>query len=290
MAIESGGSRRAGRDIFERLWDGKELNGRTILLHSEQGFGDAIHFSRYISMVIDRGGRVIVQIQKDLIRLLQQVAGVEKWIAKGEAAEFDVQCPLLSLPGLFGTRVETIPAQKGLLVAEEGGAEIWRGRLEKTPGRMKVGLAWAGNPTHKKDRSRSIPLSRLAPLAKISNIVFHSIQKGEAAKEALEGSTEMRIVDWAGQLGDFADTAGLIANLDLIITVDTAVAHLAGAMGKPVWLMLPFMPDWRWMLGRGDSPWYPSMRLFRQPSRGDWEAVIRQVSDALGGQLPMKGL
>jgi Tfp pilus assembly protein PilF len=271
-----------GRDIFQRLWDGGDLAGRTILLHSEQGFGDAIQFSRYIPKVLERGGRVIVQVQKDLIRSLRQIRGVEKWIAKGEGTvEFDLQCPLLSLPGLFGTRLENIPVQKDWLVAEPDLAQNWRGRMEKESGQLKVGLAWAGSPTHKKDRSRSIPLSFFAPLTISPRISLYSLQKGKAAREVSHPPAGTRIIDWTDELHDFADTAGLVANLDLVISVDTAVAHLAAAMGKPVWLLLPFIPDWRWMLGRNDSPWHPTMRLFRQQTRGDWRSVIGGVAEEL---------
>jgi len=155
------------------------------------------------------------------------------------------------------------------------------GETARSDGRLKVGLAWAGNKTHKDDRNRSMPLAAFAPLGRLDGVRFHNLQKGDAATQAKNPPPGLELIDWTQDLHDFADTAALIANLDLVIAVDTAVAHLAGAMGKPVWTLLPFVPDWRWLLEREDSPWYPTMRLFRQPAIGDWETVIGQIKDAL---------
>ncbi len=270
------------REFPELRWDGGDLAGRTILIYGESGLGDTIQFSRYLPMVAERGGRVIAQAPKELIGFLGQVPGVEQWVAAGEKPPaFDVQCPLLSLPGLLDTNLQNIPGQQSLLKADEKLAEGWRNKTFQQPGGVKVGLVWAGSRKNKNDRNRSVNLDVLAPLAAISGIRFYSLQKGDAAKDAQKPPEGMEIVDWTDELRDFADTAALVGNLDLIISVDTSVAHLAGAMGKPVWILLPFLPDWRWMVDREESPWYPTARLFRQTTRGDWADVVARVGEAL---------
>jgi Flp pilus assembly protein TadD len=262
-------------------WDGRELNGRTILLFAEQGLGDTIHFIRYLPRVAQFGGRVLVEAPEPLIRLLRQLPGAEQWIPKGQPLpRFDVQCPLMSLPGIFGTTPSTIPPLNDLLRPDPELAEAWRRRMRQKPPGLNVGLAWAGSTKHKNDRNRSIPLSLLAPLA-APGVQFYSLQKGDAAAQATQASGQMSITDWTQELHDFADTAALIDHLDLIISVDTAVAHLSAAMGKPTWLLLPFVPDWRWLRDREDTPWYPSMRLFRQTKIGDWPGVIQRAAGAL---------
>ena len=188
---------------------------------------------------------------------------------------------MLSLPRAFGTTLASIPRNVPYLQADAREVEKWRGRLAEDASSIKVGLSWAGRPEHKNDRNRSMPLARFAPLAQVPGVRFYSLQKGEAAAQAKAPPAGMELIDWTEELNDFADTAALIANLDLVISVDTAVVHLAGAMGKPVWTLLPFAPDWRWLLDRQDSPWYPTMRLFRQPSIGDWDSVMQRVAGAL---------
>jgi hypothetical protein len=269
----------ARHDHFKRpRWDGTQLGRRRILLHTEQGFGDVIQFIRFVPKVVERGGKVILACHSELRRLLSKIEGVQQWIDPGETLpEFDVHCPLMSLPKVFGTTVQTVPGQAPYLAAGAELAERWRERVEGLPGR-KVGLAWAGRPGHGNDRNRSIRLNQLEKLGIVAGVSFVSLQKGEAARQQTPGLT---ITDWTADLNDFADTAALIANLDLVIAVDTAVAHLAGALGKPVWVLLPFVPDWRWMLDREDSPWYPTMRLFRQPAIGDWETPISRIVEAL---------
>jgi ADP-heptose:LPS heptosyltransferase len=190
--------------------------------------------------------------------------------------QFDVHCAIMGLPRVLGTTLETIPADIPYLFADPQLSEKWNQRLP-ADGRLKIGISWAGRPTHPDDRKRSIPLMMFAPLAAIPNARFISLQKGEAATEINKTPPGFAIEDWTDELHDFADTAALIANLDLVITADTAVAHLAGAMGKPVWVLLPFFPDWRWMMNRQDSPWYPTMKLFRQPGLGDWPDVMGRV-------------
>jgi len=189
----------------------------------------------------------------------------------------------MSLPMVYGTLLTTIPSQVPYLNGELEASARWRDRMANTQDQLNVGLVWAGSQIHKNDRNRSLPLSALAPLREVAGVRFFSLQKGEAAQEAASLSKAMRMIDWTAELTDFADTAALIANLDLIMTVDTAVAHLAGAMGKPVWTLLPFVADWRWLSEREDSPWYPSMRLFRQTAPGDWTGVVARVADALRG-------
>jgi len=192
-----------------------------------------------------------------------------------------VHCPLMSLPRLFATRVDSIPRNVPYLHPEAQLVEQWARRIEPFHGRLKVGLVWAGRQVHMSDGNRSVELAQLAPLC-TSPCLFFSLQKGAPAAQATPAG--MTLIDWTGDLRDFADTAAFIANLDLIITVDTAVAHLAGALGKPVWVLLMFVPDWRWMMDRDDSPWYPTMRLFRQPAAGDWAGAIDELTNALGAK------
>jgi tetratricopeptide (TPR) repeat protein len=266
----------------EPKWDGRPLEGRTLLLHAEQGFGDSIQFIRYLPMVAQRGGKIIIECRANLQRLFQMMAGKCQVVASGQPMPaFDLHCPLLSLPGVFGTTLATIPNIVPYLEADAEDVRSWRRRLSEHSQVVKVGLVWAGSPVHKNDRNRSIKLASLAPLRKAPGVCFFSLQKGNAAAEAHSPHSDMELVDWSEELKDFADTAALIANLDLVIGVDTAVVHLAGAMGKPVWTLLPFAADWRWLLNREDNPWYPSMRLFRQSSWGDWGGVITRVAEAL---------
>jgi tetratricopeptide (TPR) repeat protein len=267
------------RDFGKPQWDGSDLAGKTILLHAEQGYGDTLQFIRYAPLVAARGGRVVFECQPALVRLLRSVEGIDRIFPTGETLPgFDVHCPLLGLPLAFKTRLDSIPSKVSYVFADPASIENWRSRIQNTPG-QKIGLAWAGNPRHKLTRHRAITLMQLAPLAQATGAVFFSVQKGPAAKQ--DRPAAMKLIDCGEHLNDFADTAGLIANLDLVITVDTAVAHLAGAMGKPVWILIPFSPDWRWLLERTDSPWYPTARLFRQKTLGNWADVIGAVADAL---------
>ena len=202
---------------------------------------------------------------------------------------FDLHCPLVSLPRVFGTNLGNIPKDVPYLRADAEDAKGWQHRLAEHSPFAKVGLAWAGSATYKNDRNRSIKLAKLAPLGQAPGVRYFSLQKGAAAAEAKTLPPGMELIDWTEELKDFADTAALIANLDLVIAVDTAVAHLAGGMRKPVWTLLPFAPEWRWLLQRQDSPWYPSMRLFRQSSIGDWDSVITRVAEALSLWINNRG-
>ena len=278
------------RNFAQPQWDGRPLEGRTLLLHAEQGFGDALQFIRYVPLMARRGGRIIIECPAGLQRLFQTIAGGCQIVAAGQPLPgFDLHCPLLSLPRVFGTNLANIPKDVPYLHADAEDARRWQHRLAGYSSIVRVGLAWAGNPTHKNDRNRSIKLARLAPLGQLPGVSFISLQKGDAAAEAKTPPPGMELIDWTEELKDFADTAALIANLDLVIAVDTAVVHLAGAMGKPVWTLLPFVADWRWLLDRQDSPWYPSMRLFRQPSIGDWDGVITRVAEALSLWIKNRG-
>jgi len=277
------------RNFNQPQWDGSSLDGRTLLLHAEQGFGDAIQFIRYLPGVGQAGGKIVIECQPELQRLFETMAPDFPILARGQTLPaFDVHCPLLSLPRFFSTDLGNIPQTVPYLHADAAGMAIWSGRLSgfgssirpSSPD-LKVGLAWAGHPAHKNDRRRSFKLASLAPLAEVSGMRFISLQKGDAAAEARTPPAGIKLVDVAEELKDFADTAALLANLDLVIAVDTAVVHLAGAMGKPVWTLLPFAPDWRWLLERSDSPWYPTMRLFRQPATGDWDSVMAEVREQL---------
>ena len=266
------------RAVPQHLWLGDgDLAGKTILLYAEQGLGDTIQFARYIPLMARRGARIVLEVQQELVSLLEALSGVAAVRALGEALPpFDCYCPLLSLGLAFGTELATIPAAVPYVVPPAGTA-VPRDRQ----GACRVGLSWSGNPLHLNDRNRSIPLQRLAPLLALPGIEFVALQKelrdGEA--EALKQCGRVTVV--SQDLTDFAATAAIMAGLDLVITVDSAVAHLAGALCKNVWILLPFSPDWRWLLERSDSPWYPSARLFRQKAPGDWDGVIADLRQAL---------
>jgi hypothetical protein len=263
------------------MWRGESLGGKTILLHAEQGFGDSLMLLRYAPLVAARGGRVVVEVPRALERLAARLAGGPyTLVAAGQPLPaFDLHCPLMSLPLAFGTTPETIPAAVPYFSAAPDAIARWRARLATAAG-MKIGIVWAGNPVHLNDASRSIALDRLASLFELPETQWYSLQVGERASD-LAKLPAGRITDLAPDLTDFAETAAAISALDLVISVDTAVAHLAGALGHAVWILLPFDPDWRWLLERGDSPWYPTARLFRQPKRGDWDSVVHALRDAL---------
>jgi Flp pilus assembly protein TadD len=265
------------RDFAQPQWQGEPIGTRTILLHAEQGLGDTIQFARLAPLVADNGGHVILECHSHLTGLLSGLKGVERVIPAGQPLPgFDLHCPLGSLPLALGIGLDSIPGQVPYLKPDTDLLHQWRARLGDSAPPMRVGLVWAGSPAHAQDRFRSITLSDLSPLAKIDGVEFYSFQKGEAASHPPPDG--MKMIELGGQLNDFSDTAAAMSVMNLIITVDTAVAHLAGALARPAWLMLPFIPDWRWRLQRADSPWYPSLRLFRQPTPGDWQSVIREVA------------
>lgn len=262
-------------------WDGASLEGRTILLQVEQGYGDVFQFCRYAPLLAERGAKVLVEAVHDIHALLKTLPGVEAVVDPGgPLPPFDVTCTLMSVPMFFGTTLETIPANTPYLHADPQLVAQWKARLA-SDANFKVGIVWAGRPTHENDRNRSMRLDQFAPLADIPGVTFYSLQKGDAAAATKNPPAGMRLVDLSAELTDFNVTAAVIESLDLVIAVDTSVVHLAGALGKPAWVLLPFLPDWRWLLERTDSPWYPGMRLFRQPRAGDWVSVLAEVKDAL---------
>ncbi len=263
------------RGFTQPLWQGQaDLRGKTILLHAEQGFGDTIQFCRYAKLVAARGATVILEVQKPLKDLLKGIEGVSQLLARGEPLpHFDFHCPLLSLPLAFDTTLETIPAERAYLRCDPPVVAQWRERLgAKT--RPRVGLVWQASIPNK-----SIPLADFLGLAD-GDKAFFSLQNEVSAGDQPLLDSRRDIVQMTAGLRNFAD-APLVDLMDLIVTVDTSMAHLAGALGKPVWVLLPFNPEWRWLLERNDSPWYPTMRLFRQPAAGDWARVIERVRGAL---------
>lgn len=265
------------RNFPQPLWLGKEsLEGKTILLHSEQGLGDMIQFCRYVKLVSDTGARVILEVPDSLCELLKQIEGLSGWVVEGSPLpQFDYYCPLLSLPLAFKTDLHSIPCAIKYLSADAVKVAHWAGRLGEKR-KPRIGLAWSGSPTHKNDRNRSIGLATLMPHLP-ADYQYVSLQKDvrDSDKPALESWPNL--LHFGQDLDDFTDTAALCELMDVVISVDTSVAHLSGALGKPTWILLPFSPDWRWLLERGDSPWYPTVRLYRQPRVGEWDSVFMKV-------------
>jgi hypothetical protein len=275
---------KASRSIYPQPhWDGVEsLAGKTINVYTEQGLGDSIMFVRYAPMLAAQGATVIAGLLPQAKVLATEIDGVTPVAPGDPLPRFDIQCPLLSLPYLLKTRLETIPANVPYIRPRADRVAIWRDRLPRD-GRLTVGVVWAGGKDFKGDHNRSIALQRFQSLFDAPGMRFVGLQR-----ELREGDAE-RLRQWPDvmhfgeQLTDFADTAAIISMLDLVISVDTSVAHLAGAMARPVWILLPIVPDFRWLLDRSDSPWYPTARLFRQPRLGDWESVLAHVRAALAG-------
>jgi tetratricopeptide (TPR) repeat protein len=267
-----------GREFSRRTlprprWDGPPIPGRTILLHAEQGLGDTVQFVRYAPLVkaVSRA-TVVLECQSRLVPLLERLEGVDRIVPAGSPLpDFDVQAPLLSLPGIMGSRPVAAPY-----------LEVPSERVERARARMgggnvfRIGLAWAGNPNHQRDRARSIPLAALAPLAQVPGTAFYSLQRGPEAEQ-----TGFEVIRLEEESGDILDTAAAILNLDLVISIDSLIGHLAGALGKAVWILLEIAPDWRWLLDTDRSDWYPSVRLFRQAQRGDWAELTGRVAEAL---------
>jgi len=264
------------------VWEGSSPEGLRILLTAEQGLGDAIQFVRYVPLLAGRGAVVYLECAWRLAPLLRSVRGLAGIVPAGSVPpDFDVHLPLLSLPRVFGTDLGDIPAEVPYLEAPREGIERWRRWIRRRSAGLSVGLCWASNAQGKNAAARSMRLERLAPLGRIPGLTFFSLQRGPQAAEAAQPPGGMRLEDLEAEAEGILDTAAAIAGLDLVISVDTMVAHLAGALARPVWTLLPFAPDFRWMLERSDSPWYPTMRLFRQPAPGDWDAVIGEVAREL---------
>jgi len=297
------------RHFAQPLWDGSDLGGRTILLYAEQGLGDTLHFIRYVPLAKQRGGSVIVECQAPLLRLLAGFPGIDCLLAQGSPLPaFDVRAPLLSLPGIFHTSFGSIPAPVPYLRADADLVKHWRRELKKGLGARDegresgmafsslaprpsplapflVGIAWQGNPTNPGDRHRSIPLVHFARLAQVPGVQLISLQKGPGSDQLHGLAGRFPVLDLDNRLdeasGAFMDTTAVMMNLDLVISSDTVVPHLAGALGVPVWVAVSLAPDWRWLLDREDSPWYPTMRLFRQNRYGDWEGVFGRIAEDL---------
>jgi tetratricopeptide (TPR) repeat protein len=277
------------RKLAAPLWLGEgDVSGKTILLHAEQGFGDTIQFVRYAPLLAARGARVVLEVQPQLVRLLSGMAGVAQVLPrKAPLPLFDFHCPLLSLPLAFGTDPNGIPAAVPYIVPPDDTAAFWRDGLAPTraDGRPRVGLVWAGERAHDNDLNRSIRLETLAPVLALPHVQFVSLQHDVRAEDAPILQARADIVQIGQKFSDFADTAAAVAQLDAVIAVDTAVAHLAGAMGKPLFLLLPFAADFRWLRERSDSPWYPTAWLFRQRQFGDWTGAVEALRRELHGAL-----
>jgi tetratricopeptide (TPR) repeat protein len=282
-------SRRTGmpaqKSRGRRLWLGEfPLNGKTILLHAEQGLGDTIQFARYAPLIAAQGAKVVLEVQPELKSLMLRLDGVTAAVARGEAPPpFDMHCPLGSLPLALKTELPGVPAQIPYLSADEAHLQKWSARIEHLP-RPRIAIAWAGNPAHDNDRNRSIALAALLPLLAVP-ANFISIQRDVRSADAAELAATRQLTHLGDELSHFDDTAAALALCDLLITVDTAPAHLAGAMGRPAWVLVPFAPDWRWMRDGETTPWYPTARVFRQLALADWNAVIARVAGALQEQL-----
>jgi tetratricopeptide (TPR) repeat protein len=269
------------RRFTQPQWNGEPLAGRTLLLHPEQGFGDSMQFVRYLPLIAALGGQIILESPRQLLPLFSRLPADFQLIPAGEPLPpFDLHCPLMSLPAAFATDLSTIPATVPYLQPDPAESTKWQSRLAALPPGPKIGLAWAGNPANKRDKTRSMPFSELTPLLQLPALTFFSLQKGTATEQARALPPSINLIDWSEEFANFNDAA-LIVHLDLVITVDTSIAHLAGALGRPTWVMLSLDPDWRWMRSRPDTPWYPTIRLFRQPSRGDWDSVINQIASEL---------
>jgi tetratricopeptide (TPR) repeat protein len=266
-------------------WDGAPLRGGTVLLHAEQGRGDTLQFVRYAGLVRQRVGRVVVQCQAGMGPLLAPCPGVDQVVERGAPLPpFDTHAAFMSLPGLLGTTPATVPAAVPYLSADPGLVERWGRELAAYPA-FKIGIAWQGDPRYRGDRVRSVPLRCFAPLAAVPGVRFFSLQKGPGSEQLREVAGAWPVTDLGPRLdettGSFMGTAAVLSRLDLMIAPDTAVLHLAGALAVPVWAALPFVPEWRWLLGREDTAWYPTMRLFRQPRLDDWDAVFARLAEEL---------
>ncbi|MGB0682723.1 MAG: tetratricopeptide repeat protein [Magnetovibrionaceae bacterium] len=273
------------RRFAQPRWNGEPLKGKALLVHQEQGFGDVIQFLRFAPEIKKLGARVIFEVQPELMRLAGTVDGIDAVVVRdGPLPAFDYWLPMLSLPALLGTTIETIPTKIPYVSAPD----VHGLRLPERDGFQRVGISWAGKATHQNDRNRSASLSDFLELCGLMGCQFFSLQKGPPAQQLIESGCEALIDDLGPQFEDFADTAAAMMQLDLIITVDTAVAHLAGALGRDVWVVVPYATDWRWLRERTDNPWYPSLRLFRQERHGDWRSVFLEVRKALQERLAAK--
>lgn len=278
---------RIERKVQRPRWDGRPIPGKTLLIHDEQGFGDTFQFMRLMPWVKERAAtRVILEINPETYSLAQRTSGFDEIVVRGSLPPaFDVHCEMMSLPMVMGLKPADLPASPiPYLTPDPARVTRWRKRLAKLP-RPLVAIVWAGRPTHSNDANRSMRLAELAPLG-VTGATFLAVQKGPKAEEAKTPPPGLSVVSLSDEIKDFEDTAAILSLTDLLISVDSSPVHLAGALGRPVWVMLPFVPDWRWLLGRDDTPWYPHTRLFRQTARGDWAGVIQRMAAALPGLKP----
>jgi hypothetical protein len=273
---------RIERKVQRPRWEGEPIPGRTLLIHDEQGYGDTFQFLRLVPWAKQRSGaRVVLEINPETLPLAQRSPlGIDTLIPNGALPPaFDVHCELMSLPMALRLQLSDLPGRLPYLAADPARLARWRQRLAGLQ-RPIVALAWAGRPNHHNDANRSMPLAVLAPLA-LPGVSFVAIQKGPAAAQAATPPAGMALTSLSDEIADFDDTAAILSEVDLLVSVDSSPVHLAGALDRPAWVMLPFVPDWRWLEGRSDTPWYPRHRLFRQPRRGDWPAVMAEVAGAL---------
>lgn len=270
-----------GRHVQKPRWEGQAIRGKTLLIHDEQGFGDTFQFLRMVAWARKRSGaRIILEINQECYTLARRSEGIDDIIVRGTIPPpFDLHCELMSLPLAMGLQLNQLPGEIPYLNADPQRIDKWRQRLANLP-RPLVGLVWAGRATHTNDMRRSMTLADLAPLAQ-DGITFLALQKGPASVQAATPPPGMQLVSLSDDIQDFEDTAAIFTLLDTLVSVDSSPVHLAGALGRPVWVMLPFMPDWRWLLGRNDTPWYPTMRLFRQPAPEQWAPVLQSITTAL---------
>jgi tetratricopeptide (TPR) repeat protein len=286
---------RAPRKFDRPRWRGEPLAGRRVLLHAEQGLGDTIQFCRYATLVAARGGVPILQVQAPVLRLMATLpavrSGVVEVALRGEnPPAFDLECPMISLPAVFGTTVDTVPWAGAYIGAEPTLAREKRASFPSYLGELRVGMAWAGNPRYKADHQRSTSLRTLLPLLRMPGVTWISLQKGPAAEQLKTLCDDIFVWDGSSGESDLAEAAALVATLDLVITTDTCIAHLAGAMGKPVWILLPYLSDWRWMHKRETTPWYPTARLIRQKAPGDWAGVVKRAANELNALIATRSV
>jgi tetratricopeptide (TPR) repeat protein len=273
-------SRAYWREYLVPRWTGFDISGKTILLYPEQGFGDVIQFGRFIPQVAARGAKVILQCHKELIELMKSAEGVSQVISEhDQPPPFDTYLPLLSVPWVLGVSFESLPGKIPYIKVDPARREHWTPRIKNEPGRLKVGLVYWGRPTP--DPKRSCQFKEFAPLAEVEGVQYFSLQKGPAVEQLKDAPADMKLINLDPELHDFADTAAALEALDLLISIDTAAAHLAGAIGKQTWVLIPYACDFRWMVEREDCPWYPNMRLFRQKKMDEWGEVMLRIRDEL---------
>ncbi len=269
------------RKVQKPRWDGRPLPGKTLLIHDEQGFGDTIQFMRMVPWAKEQSqAHVVLQIVKELLPFAERLDGIDEIVLRGQLPPpFDWHCEMMSLPMATKLKMSQLPGRMPYIRPLPARVRRWKKRLAEIEG-LKVSVVWAGRSNHFNDRNRSMNLAMFAPLG-MAGVTFLSVQKGFRVEEAKAPPAGMNFIDLGPEIDDFEDTAAIFSIVDLLISVDSSPIHLAGAMGRPVWVLLPYIPDWRWLMARSDTPWYPSMRLFRQTARGDWPGVMAQVAEAL---------